>query len=128
MLSTSGPPPELRSSLGASLDPMVANPTLERRRYRAVKALRSTLARLTTLHGGRGVKAPQLAFERWLARWALRAGDAAFASPIIPADGLLDEKLIKDLVRTVPSLEVARIIAVALTLAGVAAALKLSSY
>ena len=57
------PPPELRSSLGASRDPMVANPFLERRRYLAVKALRSLLARLTTQHSGKGVKAPQLCFE-----------------------------------------------------------------
>eukprot|EP00421_Protoceratium_reticulatum_P038233 CAMPEP_0168463656 /NCGR_PEP_ID=MMETSP0228-20121227/55173_1 /TAXON_ID=133427 /ORGANISM="Protoceratium reticulatum, Strain CCCM 535 (=CCMP 1889)" /LENGTH=253 /DNA_ID=CAMNT_0008479129 /DNA_START=70 /DNA_END=828 /DNA_ORIENTATION=+ len=102
-------------------------PSQEFRRISAVKALRSKLVRLSAEHnsGDRSARPPVLTFERWLARWALRRDPARHAEPIIPADGVQDNALIRDLERAMP-LDAAWAVGAALTEAAAAAASKLA--
>ena len=69
-------------------------------RFGRLKTLRSLLQRLVTQHGGQGASAPPLAFERWLARAALRR--AAEADPVLPAAAGVDAQLVADLSRSLP--------------------------
>ncbi|CAH0373295.1 unnamed protein product [Pelagomonas calceolata] len=88
------------------------DPAAELARFGRLKTLRSLLQRLVTQHGGQGASAPPLAFERWLARSALRR--AAEADPVLPAADGVDEQLVADLSRSLPR-EKAVIIAEALS-------------
>jgi len=88
-------PTERRGAADESCDPAA-----ELARFGRLKTLRSLFQRLVTQHGGQGASAPPLAFERWLARAALRR--AAEADPVLPAADEVDEQLVADLSRTLP--------------------------
>ncbi len=88
-------PTERRGAADESCDPAA-----ELARFGRLKTLRSLLQRLVTQHGGQGASAPPLAFERWLARAALRR--AAAADPVLPAAAGVDEQLVADLSRSLP--------------------------
>ena len=100
-------PAERRDAADESCDPAA-----ELARFGRLKTLRSLLQRLVTQHGGPGASAPPLAFERWLARAALRR--AAEADPVLPAADGVDTQLVADLSRSLPR-EKAVIIAEALS-------------
>ena len=100
-------PTERRGAADESCDPAA-----ELARFGRLKTLRSLLQRLVTQHGGQGASAPPLAFERWLARAALRR--AAEADPVLPAADGVDTQLVADLSRSLPR-EKAVIIAEALS-------------
>lgn len=99
-------------------------PAEEHRRMGAMKSLRSKLVRLTTEHCGAWAPKPNvLTFERWIARFALRAAGAE--EPLIPADGLVDEAFAKDLQRVMAP-EAATAVAAALAKDGQRAATRLA--
>eukprot|EP00567_Pseudictyota_dubia_P000260 CAMPEP_0197466984 /NCGR_PEP_ID=MMETSP1175-20131217/65334_1 /TAXON_ID=1003142 /ORGANISM="Triceratium dubium, Strain CCMP147" /LENGTH=568 /DNA_ID=CAMNT_0043003043 /DNA_START=88 /DNA_END=1791 /DNA_ORIENTATION=+ len=81
-------------------------------------ALCSSAGRGEGESGGMKVKPPTLAFERWLARAALRREDAAAKNgigdvhdPVLPSDGTFDVGLARDLARSLPSYEAAKSVA-----------------
>ena len=100
-------PTEQRGAADESCDPAA-----ELARFGRLKTLRSLFQRLVTQHGGQGASAPPLAFERWLARAALKR--AAAADPVLPAAAGVDAQLVADLSRSLPR-EKAVIIAEALS-------------
>jgi len=101
-------------------------PQEEHKRISAMKGLRSKMVRLKTEHSGVGSQKPNvLTFERWLARFALRRDSAKFEEPVIPADGVVDAALVRDLER-VMSTEAATSIAQALATEAERSAARLS--
>ena len=105
------------------------SPLCEAARMAALKKLRHKLTTLsssaTSESGGGNHKPPVLAFERWLARYALRRDeddgdsdndddDEASSSPndpLIPSDGFVDNALARDLARSAIPFDAAKTIA-----------------
>ena len=108
------------------------SPLCEAARMAALKKLRHKLTTLsssaTSESGGGNHKPPVLAFERWLARYALRRDeddgdsdndddDEASSSPndpLIPSDGFVDNALARDLARSAIPFDAAKTIATTL--------------
>ena len=104
------------SNITPVINNIYASPDKERRRLAAIKTLRSTLTRLVSQHAPKGTKAPQLCFERWLARASLAVAPKGEAMKgkgfggasveeregIIPSGENVDDGLVKDLTRNMP--------------------------